>query len=234
MALFWHSKQHEANMSEIKVITVAGIDALSELERRRAQFKTTGLYPILLGSADDYSNLLEGMKDDGNFYDVLRESDTIDAPLWFRKRAEVEHECYQAKMGEWPGTAPEPLGLITHLEVLGQKPKHEVNIALFEGTFTWEVFAHLRYGGWNDCPFAAEHCAVHRYWAERYGAEVVSVTDDIVQCVVSRPPLDRQASVDLAREQYIYCYDIVEQGVGTIAALGACLLNAKHWYFWWD
>jgi hypothetical protein len=38
----------------------------------------------------------------------------------------------------------------------------------------------------------------------------------------------------LAKEQYAYCADIVEQGVGTIEALAATLLNGHIWFFWWD
>jgi hypothetical protein len=89
-------------------------------------------------------------------------------------------------------------------------------------------------GGWNACPFPWDHCAVHRYWQQQYGAEVVSVTHDIVQCDVSRPPTDRQAALSLAEQQYYYCADIVQQGVGTIEALAALLLKGRYWYFWWD
>jgi hypothetical protein len=38
----------------------------------------------------------------------------------------------------------------------------------------------------------------------------------------------------LAWEQYWYCLDIVDQGVGSVSALAATLLNSTYWYFWWD
>ena len=38
----------------------------------------------------------------------------------------------------------------------------------------------------------------------------------------------------LALEQYAYCNDIVDQGVGTIGALADGLMKSHNWYFWWD
>ena len=38
----------------------------------------------------------------------------------------------------------------------------------------------------------------------------------------------------LAREQFVYCPDIVYQGTGTLAGLAAALLEGTTWYFWWD
>jgi hypothetical protein len=38
----------------------------------------------------------------------------------------------------------------------------------------------------------------------------------------------------LAREQYLYCSDIVWQGVGSVSNLSKTLLNSNYWYFWWD
>jgi len=38
----------------------------------------------------------------------------------------------------------------------------------------------------------------------------------------------------LAREQYAYCNDLVDQGTESVAALAAGLLDGTVWYFWWD
>jgi Domain of unknown function (DUF4253) len=46
--------------------------------------------------------------------------------------------------------------------------------------------------------------------------------------------LTRKDALDLAREQYIYCSDIVSQGTGTLEALAAGLLGGTAWFFWWD
>jgi hypothetical protein len=188
---------------------------------------------VLLGDREDYGLIEEGREDAGAVEQMLRESDGI-APLeWFRRKTELDPEMYQADEGDWPDSGDE-MGIITHLDILTRKPKKEVFIGLFSVKAPWEVFAHLSWGGWNDCPFPAEHCAIHRYWASKCGAEVASVTHDVVQCLVARPPRDRDAALQLAREQYIYCTDIVDQGTETIISLAAGLLDAKVWYFWWD
>jgi hypothetical protein len=51
---------------------------------------------------------------------------------------------------------------------------------------------------------------------------------------VETRPQSRAAALDLAREQFLYCSDIVEQGVGTLSALAAALMENDWWYFWWD
>ena len=50
----------------------------------------------------------------------------------------------------------------------------------------------------------------------------------------ARKPSTREEALILAQEQYWFCYDIVEQGVGTIENLAAGLMESSVWYFWWD
>lgn len=221
-------------MSEIRIINVAGKNALAELDRLREEYPATGLYPILLGDAEDHDRISDGRGEAVDVTLTVAESWKIDPAHWFREKAESQLELDPSEEGAWPDSPPGKLGVITHQDILTQKPKKEVRIGLFRVFAPWEVFAHLNWGGWNDCPFPAEHCAIHRYWESHYGAEVVSVTGDVVQCLVSRPPKNRDGGFRLAREQYVYCYDIVDQGVQSIAALASGLLNSRSWYFWWD
>jgi hypothetical protein len=51
---------------------------------------------------------------------------------------------------------------------------------------------------------------------------------------VRHRPKSRGEALELAREQYSYCSDIVDQGVGTLNALAAALMENDWWYFWWD
>ena len=87
----------------------------------------------------------------------------------------------------------------------------------------------------NECPAPEEHVAVHRYWFETYGAEIVLLSDDIVEMRVARPPTTRQAAEALAYEQFVYSGgDLVFQGTQTLLALASTLLAGRYWYFWWD
>ena len=51
---------------------------------------------------------------------------------------------------------------------------------------------------------------------------------------VAERPGTRAEALALAQEHYDYCYDIVDQGVGTLSQLAAALMNDDWWYFWWD
>ena len=92
----------------------------------------------------------------------------------------------------------------------------------------------LGYGGWNDCPNPHEHVALHRSWYERYGAEMATYSGDVVELYVRRPLTDPDEAMRVAREQYVYCTDIVDQGCGTMQVLADSILGATFWYFWWD
>jgi len=73
-----------------------------------------------------------------------------------------------------------------------------------------------------------------KYWSEQYDATVACIAGDIIEMTVARPASTRDEALALARQQFIYCSDIVHQGVGSVEALAATLLRATVWYFWWD
>ena len=218
----------------MKTVAVDGLHAVSELYRLRSEYPRTGLYPIILGDEEDLERLEEGRYERFDPEAILAESRKLNPARWLARRPKEAPELYDFPEGEWPEDEPEEMGIVTHLDVLSREPKSKVFIGLLRVNSPWEVFAHLQWGGWNDCPLPAVHCALHRYWEEKWGAQPSSVTGDVVQCIVTRPPLDHKAALALAREQYIYCYDIVDQGVQSIAVLAAGLRCARHWFFWWD
>ncbi|MCA9104949.1 MAG: DUF4253 domain-containing protein, partial [Planctomycetales bacterium] len=65
-------------------------------------------------------------------------------------------------------------------------------------------------------------------------AEVVSITQDTIECHVARPPRDRDAAIRLAKEQMAYCESITEGGTLCAATVAAGLLTSHTWYFWWS
>ena len=73
-----------------------------------------------------------------------------------------------------------------------------------------------------------------RSWFERYGAELVGIDGDTLNLRVQRRPTGRDEALALAREQYHYCPDLVDQGVGTISALASELMASDWWFLWWD
>ena len=77
-------------MSAIQLLTVAGTDALSELQRLRGQYASTGLYPILFGSAQDHERVEEGRDDvdDATIAAIIEASRAIDPARWAAARVD--------------------------------------------------------------------------------------------------------------------------------------------------
>jgi hypothetical protein len=136
-------------------------------------------------------------------------------------------------VGEWPTEAARPPKLlIVASNYRGPLPK--VYVALIPTDDWTTIPAHLRYGGWNACPHPEYHVAALRSWRDRYGAELIGLSFDSMELTVTRRPETRSEALELAREHYIYCKDIVDQGVGTLSRLAALLIANDRWQFWWS
>lgn len=98
----------------------------------------------------------------------------------------------------------------------------------------WHLFAWFPFGNWNGCPDKKTLVNVGRYWFEQHGAVPAFITHDTLEMTVPQPVSDAQ-SLYLAKEQYAYCLDQVEQtGLQTIHALADSLRTSTVWHFWWD
>ena len=228
---------------------VAGKDALAEWTRRR---KTGGMYPVIVGDEEALIRLAEqwGMEDrspaeilaaagslahPGSIFD-LRKGETESVRMFFAERGEKIQDDYGAPTGDWPD--PDEIGANVGPTIAWQpgtsEPLEKAYLLLIPTEKGEEVPAFLRWGGWNDCPPPEYHAAALRRWSDRYGAELVAINGDTMELRVARRPTSREEALELAREQYAYCPDIVEQGVEQIAALAAVLMESDWWYFWWD
>lgn len=107
-----------------------------------------------------------------------------------------------------------------------------VPIALLPTAVSWEVPAYIDLTG--DDPPAEVHVAILKYWYERWQAELVGAVSGEIELQVAKLPATTDALYELAAQQYIYSPDIVEQEVGSVAALARKLSNSKVWWFWWD
>ena len=216
----------------------AGVDAVRLLNEHRSRYTETGQYPFLIGDDEEFEILreaAEGNEEDPS--DVLKAALDLDVATWFAERHKDEErfDFSEAEvLGEWPGEISDKGAIGLHKDILTGKFKPEVYLGLAEIEQPWTLPAIVSYGGWNACPNSDVHCALHRHWLNNYGAEITGMSGDVVECVVKRPPTDRDSAIALAWEQYWYCEDIVSQGAGSVANLAATLLNSPYWYFWWD
>jgi hypothetical protein len=139
-----------------------------------------------------------------------------------------------AEVGEWPTTVPEMPQLSVAVDPRSGAPLAQVYIVTVPTDDWTTIPAYLRWGNWNDCPAPEYHVAALRSWRDRFGAELIGLGHDVMNIRVKRRPTTRAEALDLAREQYSYCSDIVEQGVGSLSALAAALMEHDWWFFWWD
>jgi hypothetical protein len=208
---------------------------MKHLELLNIEGRSGGFTVILLGGKDDVDALAKNREfSKMSAEDYLRLAANVDVQEWMKKRVEADPEYYRCEAGHWPSEVPDGGNISAHLEVLSKKPRKAVHLGKIPTPRNWEAPAFIGMGGWNACPDAAVLTAFSKRWQERYGAEVVSITHDVMEFSVTKPPVTKESAVELAKEQYIFCPDIVDQGVVDVSTLAATLLNSKYWYFWWD
>jgi hypothetical protein len=225
------------------VVTVPGREALATWERIRAEGKG---WPVIVGDDEGLDDLCDQFSMDTPsvltpgatdlafppIADVIAASRRIVWPGGLK--AWDGHDAnLQPASGPWPTGTIAPVGLTIASDLIG-RPLPRVHIVTLPTTLSWEVPAWLRWGNWNACPPADYHCAALRDWQARFGAELVAIDRDTINIRVRRRPADRAEALALAREQFAYCPDTVDQGMDTVEALAALLLVSDWWYFWWD
>jgi hypothetical protein len=219
----------------IMTIKVSGKEALEIIDSYRTQYPTTGKYPFIVGDSEDLERLQENAEfNQGSMEEIIQASFNVDLEDWILERRTERNEFIHEFIGKWPGEIFEKVAISLHTNLLNGTIKPEVYLGIATIKEPWQLPAILKYGAWNECPEAEIHCAFHRKWQAEYGAQIVGMSNDVIECVVSNPPTDRQTALDLAWQQYCYCADIVEQGTDSLNNLAAMLMNSNFWYFWWD
>jgi len=177
--------------------------------------------------AEDYGSLTEYTQL------LLSEYKDIEAEDYFDTKSELYLEYIQWENGEGqsyitgnPDVEPQNELYISYVE--------DIYIAKVPTDKPYEVLAYIPMGGYNDCPPTQEHMAIAKKWYEEYGAVPCAVSYDIVQYYLDIPVTEDAALEKLKKEQFIYCYDIVLQGVGSIENLMRSLDGSRFWFFWWD
>lgn len=233
----------------VERVLVRGRSAVAAWEALRDAAPQTGCWPLINGNVED-PDFQQEMQDVGTEHTVegaIRYAGTIDPAEWLEKQKEelsgefdddpegrAHFDGVVSKRLTWPKRPPKPTAWHASLLSFKRGWFNQVAISLVPTSAACETPAWMRFGGWNACPEPGVHVAMMRYWQERYGAEPVCMTFDILEFRISRPPMTPEAARALALEQYVYCSDIVDQGVETVDALAMTLWQAPTWYFWWD
>lgn len=214
---------------------VRGKDAVGAWRRLRQSAPALGYWPMIFGEPKNMERVCEvfGTEHAENPAEAIRLAKATDVQEFFQGRA--EEFSGEGAHGEWPKKVEGMPDFTIPRKILEPDKFHEsVAVGLVPASQPWEVPTVLSFGGWNDCPFPKDQAAVLRYWNEIYVAELVGLSGDVMELEVARKPSSKEEALKLAHEQYWFCYDIVEQGVGTIENLAGGLTASNIWYFWWD
>ena len=214
-----------------------GASAIELWRRLRGAAGEIGYWPVILGGDADLEQHNESFRvmseesGRGSAMEIIAAGTKVDVPGWLTDRAAAESAS--PANGAWPEG-----DLAIHHFVLPVDPEHgaplsRVYIALAPTVIGWQVPAYLRFGGWNACPAPEFHIAMLKLWRHRYGAEVVGLGGEVMELAIARPPQDRHAALRLAREQFVYCPDVIRQCTGSLETRAAMLLGATAWSFWW-
>lgn len=223
-------------------IEVRGFDAPADelvawWHRLRAEHATTGLWPVLLGDdaptdmtsaltpEDEYDDAGALARATAMTLDELRDLRAQRLAAWGDEELEHDDDLDDRE----PSTVERRAPVFTAAEQDGV-------VALVPAAHGWQVPVILGWqGGVNYDLEPVDHGVVLRDWHERFGAELVALTgDQVLELLVPRPPTTPADALAVAREQYAYCGDVVDQGVGTLEALAREQAGSGSWYFWWD
>jgi hypothetical protein len=145
----------------------------------------------------------------------------------------ISQQSRGPRLGEWPSEPTPWPGLSVATDLYG-KPLAKVHIAIIPTDDWTTVPAYLRWGGWSGCPDPEYHVAALRSWRTRYGVVLVGLSFDVMNLRTAKRPSTREIALVLAREQYAYCKDIIDQIRDTYSALAATLMVSDWWYFRWN
>lgn len=98
---------------------------------------------------------------------------------------------------------------------------------------SWDIFAYLPFGNWNECPNTPELMAAAKYWFEQYGAVPAAMSHDELEFLLPAP-VPKEKAMDTAVELYGFCPDLDQNEDGSIGSLADALWQSSVWYFWWD
>ncbi len=218
------------------VVRVAGSDAVAAWQKYQEEWRPSGGSAVVIGDVAEVVDRAELIRAaTRSTATILAAASAIEPAAFFAARtAEYAADETDLTAGPWPARPVPPSPFTAHTDIAAGRPKPVVFIARIPTPHAWEIPAYLHAGGWNDCPAPEAQVAVLRAWHAAYGIELYALTGDKLECLALRPPTTREAALTLAREQFLFCSDIVHQGTGRLEILAAALLDADTWFFWWD
>jgi hypothetical protein len=205
-------------------------EAWSELRRR------PGVAPLLLGNPESAAVLLKvAQLATESAEAVVERALKLDVDAWMAGRMRARPDLYDLREVDrpWDGVRRSVEPFVPSHDHRGD-PYPDVIFGLIPAEFPWLVPTHLRTSGVANCPDSAVHTALSRRWYERHGAVMTTIADGVIEFQVERPLATLELARQVALEHFVYCPDVVHQGMVTLGNSAAALMTNHTWYFWWE
>jgi len=211
------------------LLRVPAAQALAQWEVLRSLVSETGYWPVI-----GWDRFKQPPWEEEMVQDILEEGSHIDIQQWLEQE-ETHMRIDEEDVRRHADAPPAPFDFrLPHGRFTNTLPPL-VPIALVPTAHFWEAPAYLPVQGNEWDPSNAVQVAMMKYWNERWGAELVAMAPSTVEMRVLRPPTTWEEAFTLAKEQYIYAPDVVDQWLGgNFATLVKTLRNGRVWLFWWD
>lgn len=198
--------------------------------------KLKGFFPVLIDTDTCFYDSLDATAcyDDEKFNEWKAEMlsrNYDDGQAFLRERFNTIKEDYQEDNDDWSEEVVGTEDAVNPIDDFDFADGSNIYLVEVPVKESWQVFAYIPFGGWNECPDADEQMAVAKYWYEKYGAVAAHFSNDMIQYYLPKPVTDDTMSV--AEEHMGYCEDTVLQG-DNLTTLAATIKESTVWTFWWD
>jgi hypothetical protein len=210
------------------LLRVPATQALAQWDVLRNLVPETGYWPAI-----GWDLFQKPSWEEQDVQEIIEEGLRIDVQEWLKEEAS-RTPIDEDKERRHVDDAYDPLVFRLYLNRFPFTPPPFVPITLVPTMRCWEVPAYLPVQANDWDPSLAVSVALLKYWYERWEAEVVGIYTGILEMRVLRPPTVWEDAFELAKEQYLYCPDLVDQQTWSVNTLAKMLLNSPVWRFWWD
>ncbi len=104
-------------------------------------------------------------------------------------------------------------------------------MAILKTTDQYEVLRSVKTDGTNYGISNDSLISIIKILDRKYSLSLVSASGDLCEFNIGKEP---DSWVELAKEAYAVCPDIVDQGTGSVEALAGELKKYRRLYLWWD
>lgn len=208
--------------------------------------KIEGFVPIYIVSDSNILDVFEFNAEDSGGIENYRKTmlspqtaaEFTDAEEYLKKRFDEYRKDYSpfSDDDEFYGEFKdgETLSRFISWQEYGFKKTQELIYAEIPTRYPWEIFAWIPFGDWNECPPTKRVMSVSKLWYEEYNAVPAVVTGDCLEFYLPVPITDKDKALKIAKQQYGFDPDAVDQGTGTLKNLADSLTKSNVWFFWWD